>query len=154
MDTQQMETESQVTRRPRTRIGHDRSRLVRALEQFARSIGAPFDPPTLAQLAEVSEDEYEAIRDRLSAALASGIDGIGKSKTPPIEDQLTNFVTWQQQRMPYFHWDDPAMEALRCKLEQLGPGCELIPCFAMSVQVKLLSGRLILINRRGEETKS
>jgi len=154
MDSQQTETESQVTRRPRTRIGHDRSRLVRALEDFARATGASFDPPTLAQLADVTEDEYRAICDGLVAALASSINGIGKSTVPTYDVQLSNFRVWQHQRPQYFWWDDAAMEALRRKLEQLGPHCELIPIFAMSIQVKLSSGKLTLLNRRGEETRT
>jgi hypothetical protein len=154
MESQQTNTESQATRRPRTRIGHDRSRLVRTLEEFARAISAPFDPPTLAHLADISDDEYHAIRDRLIAMLAAGIDGIGNSPVPPLDVQFENFRAWQAAHTTYFHWDDTAMDALRQKLERLGPGCELIPCFAMSVQIKLPNGRLILINRRGEETKS
>ena len=154
MDSQQIETESQVTRRPRTRIGHDRSRLVRTLEEFARAIGAPFDPPTLAHIADLSDDEYNAIRDRLIGAIAAGIDGIGNTKVPTLEVQIENFRTWQSSHTTYYQWDDAAMDTLRLKLEQLGPGCEIIPCYAMSVYIKLPSGRLILINRRGEETRS
>jgi len=154
MDSQTTETESQVARRPRIRIGHDRSRFVHALQAVARALDAPIDPPTLAIFAELPEDEYRAICDRVGTAFSAGIEGIGKSKILPDEVQLKEFVGWQHQRPPYFHWDQVAMDALGRKLKQLGPGCELIPCFAMSVQVKLPSGKLILINRRGEETKS
>jgi len=152
-----IETETQateVTRRPRTRIGHDRSRFVRALEGLVRATDAPFDPPTLAVLADVSDDEYEAIRSRVISALAFGIDGVGNAKAPAVDVQIENIKAWQRERPTYYHWDEASIDALRRKLEALGPGCELIPCFAMSVQVKLPNGRLILINRRGEETKS
>ncbi len=144
-------------RKPRTRIQHERSQFVHATNTYRRALGAEFDAPDLLRLTdvnEVSQDEFAAIRDRVAAALVLGVEGIGKSKVPSLDVELENFELWQHQRVSYFHWDEAALEALRRKLEQLGPGCELIPCFAMSVQVKLPSGKLILINRRGEQTKS
>lgn len=164
MELQQTQTETEPIdaaipeqpaskRKPRTRIQHERSQFVHTLEQVARVTGAPFNPPTLAQLADLSEDEYRAICNLVAAALLSAIDGIGKSTVPNYDIQIGNFRVWQNSHTQYFWWDDTATDALRRKLEQLGPGCEIIPCFAMSVGVKLPNGKLILINRKGEETK-
>ena len=147
-------------RKPRTRIQHERSQFVHATNTYRRALGAEFDAPDLLRLTDVnkvSQDEFAAIRAAMQSAIDKVLGGVrsaSNAAVPMIEDQLANFVTWQHQRVPYFHWDEPAMDALRQKLEQLGPGCELIPTFAMSVQVKLASGRLILVNRKGEETKS
>jgi len=160
MDSQQpmVETESRAPRRPRTKIGHDRSRLVRALEALARATGAPFDPPTLADLAGVSDDEYQAICARLIETLAAGISevsGIGKAAVPTLDAQLANFEIWQKQRPIFYHWPPEAMTALRQACVQLGGDfAEILPCFAMSTQIKLRSGRLLLLNREGRETKS
>jgi hypothetical protein len=160
MDTEAQNTDAAIAeqtakpaRKPRTRIPHERSQFVHALEDFARAIGAPFDAPSLPQLAAVTQDEFLAIRDRLITAFAAGIEGIGKSSVPTYDVQLDSFRTWQRQRVEYFQWDDAAMDALRRKLDQLGPNCELIPAFAYSVQIKRPNGALILVNRKGDETK-
>ncbi len=155
MESQQTtETEPQATRRPRTRIGHDRSRLVRALEALATATGAPFDPPTLTQLAGISDDEYRAICARLIESIGAGISGIGKATIPTIDSQIANFEAWQRQRPQYFWWSDAEMENLRQKLTELGQ-VETSPIFAMSIAVKLLpSGKIVLIDRNGKETKS
>ena len=77
MDSQQTaESEVRAPRRSRTRIGHDRSQLVHALEAIARATGAPFSAPKLQHLAEISNEEYRAVCVMISEALEPGVRGI------------------------------------------------------------------------------
>jgi hypothetical protein len=67
---------------------------------------------------------------------------------------LANFAFWQRQQTEIFVWPEAAMQALRAKLDEIGPGCELFPCFIYSVRVKMPDARIALINREGKEVLS
>src|ERR1700691_1496980 len=57
-----------------------------------------------------------------------------------VEVKLENFQMYKNGKgIEYYRWPPEAIDALRARLIAMGPGCELIPCFAMSVQVKLPS---------------
>ncbi len=146
--------EGRPTRRPRTRIDHDRSRVVRGFELIAPELPVELNVLTLTSAADYSQDEWEAYLWRIGAALHDALDGV--NHRPPVEDydtQIRNFHDWQLQMPTIYHWPEAAENALRAKLEELGPGCRLIPLYAMSIGVKLPSGRLTLIDRQGRETK-
>jgi len=143
-----MEKQSDVKPRPRVRLAN-------ALRLFGSAAGIEIDEAVRARLFNLSDDEFNALLQHLADDLATILRGVERPNPQSIEVLLKNFQTWQVGKgVDYYRWPDEAMEALRARLIELGPGCELIPCFAMSVQVKLPSGKLILINRRGEDTKS
>ena len=143
-----MEKQNDVKPRPRVRLAN-------ALRLFGSAAGMEIDDAIRARLFNLSDDEFNALLERVADDLSAILRGVERPSPLSNDTQLENFELWQISRgAEYFRWPQAAMEALRQKLEQLGPRCELIPCFAMSVQVKLPSGKLILINRSGEETKS
>lgn len=75
------------------------------------------------------------------------------ANVPTIDAAIENFRNWQLLHGPIHRWPADAMERLRVKLSDLGKGVELLPCYAMSVGVRLRDGRIILIDRNGRETK-
>lgn len=144
-----------ATRHPRIRIPHPRRRLLSAVKFLAQAAEVELQAPTLEQLTCMSDDEFRALRQHICDGMSAALRGAAApSAAPDIEVQLQNFVAWQQSHPAYYHWPAEAMEALRAKLVEVGPGAELIPCFAMSVQLKLPTGKLILVNRKGLETRS
>ena len=143
-----MEKQNDVKPRPRVRLAN-------ALRLFGSAAGIEVDEAVRARLFNLSDDEFNALLQRIADDLGATLRGVERPGAPSIEVQLKNFQAWQVGKgVEYYRWPAEAMEALRARLTELGPGCELIPCFAMSVQVKLPNGKLLLINRRGEETKS
>jgi hypothetical protein len=143
-----MEKQNEV--RPRARV-----RLANALRLFGSAAGIELDEAVRARLFNLSDDEFNALLQRIADDLSTTLRGVERPSPPSIEVQLLNFQGWQAAKgAEYYRWPTEAMDALRARLTEFGPGCELIPCFAMSVQVKLPTGKLILINRRGEETPS
>jgi hypothetical protein len=143
-----MEKQNDVRPRPRVRLAN-------ALRLFGSAAGIEVDEAVRARLFNLSDDEFNALLQRVADDLGATLRGVDRPGAPSIEVALENFQAWQFSKGPeYFRWPSEAMEALRVRLTELGPGCELIPCYAMSVQVKLPSGKLILVNRRGEDTKS
>jgi hypothetical protein len=151
-DNQPAAETPKASRAKRLEVGHDRSKVFHAAEKFGTVLGVTF-PLTFEQVAGLSEDEYSAYRARLAEVFTTGVSAIGKSTVPTYPVQLENFAMSQGSKGTYWVWPPDALSALAARLEQLGPGCELIPTFAMSVQIKLPSGKLILVNRRGEDTK-
>jgi hypothetical protein len=145
--------EIEKSRPHRVRVQHDRSRLVHALEGLGRALGGNLDVPTLAMVASLNEDEYQAIVAMLIERMTEGVGAIGKSKIPTIDAQLENFRTWQLAHSEYFQWPQTAMDALRAKLETLGPEAELVPLYALSVGVRLSNGQIILLDREGRECR-
>ncbi len=144
------ETEEKAETKPRPR---PRVRLINAVELLARAGGVELAPGWQERIFDMTEDEFGALLQHLTDEVGSLLLNVARPAVPGIDVQLENFVRWQAGRGAYFQWAPEAMEALRTKLAELGDGIELIPCFAMSVQVKLRNGKLILLNRRGEETK-
>ncbi|MGA8643886.1 hypothetical protein [Candidatus Binatus sp.] len=143
-----MEKQNDVKPRPRVR-------LTNGLRLIAGAAGIEVDEAISARLFELSDDEFNALLQRIAADLGATLRGLERPGAPSIEIQLENFQAWQSGKgAEYYRWSSDAMEALRARLMELGPGCELIPCYAMSVGVKLPNGKLLLINRRGEETKN
>jgi len=72
----------------------------------------------------------------------------GRPLTVDIDVQLANFSLWQRQRgAGYYLWPDEAMNRLRERLNELGAGVEIQPCYAQSVAIKLQTGQVILIGR-------
>jgi len=78
------------------------------------------------------------------------------SNLPSDEVQVSNLAQGARAKPTLFHWDSLAQKYLLEKLKELGPGCELLlPApFAMSVPTKLPSGKIILINKLGQEVQS
>jgi hypothetical protein len=143
-----MEKQNDVKPRPRVRLAN-------ALRLFGSAAGIELDEAVRARLFNLSDDEFNALLQRIADDLGVILRGVERPSPPSIEIQLENFQLWQIGKgVEYYRWAPEAMETLRARLTALGPGCELIPCFAMSVQVKLPSGKLILIDRRGKETRS
>src|SRR5260370_24473620 len=88
--------------------------------------------------------KFNALLQRIADDLGTTLRGVDRSSPQSIKVQLENFQIWQIGKgVEYYRWPSEAMEALHARLMKLGPGCELIPCFAMSVQVKLPNGKLI-----------
>lgn len=149
--------EAKPARKPRTRIQHERSRFVRAINSLRRELEAEFDAPDLLRLTTVSEDEFLAIKNSVINSIAASLGGV---VAPPvklnIEAELLNFIDWQKRKGGgYYAWSESEMDCLREALVALGDDFQgLFFCYAMSVGAKLKSGRLILIDRRGKETKS
>lgn len=141
-------------RKKRLKAPHEVSRFVHAVNNFRRALGAEFDAPDLLAVTKFSEDEFLAAKRRVLQNVAAAL---GPLESPPIvptiDVQLANFSDWQGEHGEYYRWQPFEMEALRRKLVELGEGAELFFCYAMSVGVKLRSGRLLLIDRRGQEIK-
>ena len=149
-------TAQQQARKPRTRITHERSRFVHATNRYRRELGAEFDAPDLLRVAEMSDDEYIAVSQGVITAIAGVLGGVAQpAPSPDVDAMMSTFADWQAAHPPYYHRSPEAMAAIRKKLVELGPGTELIPLYALSVGAKLpRTGRLILINNSGEETRS
>jgi len=143
-----IEQRTALAPRPRPRV-----RLANALDLLGRAAGVELDATLKGRLFEMPDDEFDALLQGLAAGVAKTV-AAAHAKIPSIDAEIENFAQWQGAKGALFIWPAAAMEALRAKMTELGEGVELIPCFAMSVQVKLRSGRLILIGRDGRETKS
>jgi hypothetical protein len=149
------------TCRLRTRVQHARGRLHKALLLLAAATDDGFVVPELATLAGLTLDKYSGMKSALAAAVGRVLTHEGQpdgSDPKPvvldIDTQLTNFARFQAQHGIYFQWSPEAMAVLRQKLVELGSDVELVPCFAMSVGVKLPDGRYFLLDRRGIQVKS
>lgn len=152
--------EAKPVRKPRTRIQHERSRFVHAVNRLRRDLEAEFDAPDLLRLTTVSEDEFLAIKSGVTKAIAGSLGGaVAPPVKPNIEAELANFKDWQTRQggagaQSYYAWSEGEIDCLRQALVALGDEFQgLFFCYAMSCGVKLRSGRLILIDRRGVETK-
>jgi len=156
-----MDTETEVTietnakaRKPRTRISHERSRFVHATNRYRRDLGADFDAPDLLRMTTVSEDEFAAVRARLLEGIAAALGAVASPLPGPGPDlQIKEWDRWCHMRGALFIRNAEQLETIKKKLIELGPGAELVPMYAMSVGVKLRSGKFILIDNFGNETK-
>jgi hypothetical protein len=144
-------------RRQRGAAPRDRVRLSNGLSLCARAVGIEVDKSVRQRLLALSEDEFRAILLQLVGEMESILRGDMRAAVVSIDTQLENFRLWQFSKgAEYYRWTDAAMAALRRKLVEIGEGnFELIPTFAMSVQIKLLpSGKFILVGRNGQEVES
>lgn len=143
-----MEKQNDVKPRPRVRLAN-------ALRLFGSASGIEVDEAVRARLFNLSDDEFNALLQRIANELSPILRGGGRAPAQDVDAMMSGFADWQHQRPPFYHRTDEQMAAIRRKLVELGPGAELVPLYALSVGVKLpRTGRLILINNRGEETTS
>ena len=71
-----------------------------------------------------------------------------------LDAALAVATDFQNAHPVFYRWPPPAMENLRRKLIELGSDfVELIPNYALSIGVRLKSGRLIQIDRDGREVR-
>lgn len=154
MSEQQFEkadTQPEPAKRPRIRVPQKRARIVRGLSLLGQALDAEFDPATIEHLMELHDDELEVIRRRLF----DGVDAALRGR--PTGTRVTNAVKvdnlrLSQKAMPiYYHWDDHQLENLRRKLDEFGDDVQILHAYAMSVVVRLEDGRVVQVNRRGEE---
>ena len=143
-----IEQRTALAPRPRPRV-----RLANALELLGRAARVDLDATIKERLFELPDDEFDALLQGLADGVAKTLSA-AHAKIPSIDAGIENFAQWQGSKGALFIWPAAAMEALRAKLVELGEGVELVPLYAMSVGVKLRSGRLVLIGRDGRETKS
>lgn len=148
-------------RRKRRRLAgatpRDRVRLSNGLSLCARAAGIEVGDSVRERLLGLSEDEFRAMLVRLVGEMEPILSGDIRAAVASIDTQLHNFRLWQFSKgAEYYRWPDESMAALRGKLVEIGEGnFELIPTFALSVQIKLLaSGKLILVGRNGQEVQS
>lgn len=145
-------TEEKQTQNPKPR---QRVRFANAVELFSRAAGVQIGPSVRERILEMTDDEFTALFQSYAENIGSVLRGVERPKVPAIAVQLENFVGWQSSKgAEYFRWPAAAMEALKAKLIELGEGVELVPIFAMSVQVKLRNGKIIMLDRAGKETKN
>jgi hypothetical protein len=129
--------------KPRVRV-----RFANAVELFARAAGVQLDAAVRDRILEMTDDEFSALFQGITDNLGAVLRGVERPKVPSIDIQLENFSLWQKSKgVEYYRWPAVSMDALRARLIEFGDGVELIPCFAMSVQVKLRDGRIILLDR-------
>jgi hypothetical protein len=152
--SEQTATEAQLEpTRPHIRVPHKYTRFLKSMDVLSIELATEFNAPPMDELLKLTAEEFEAARERFIDAIAASLADFTPPAVPLPAVQLDDFRIWQWQRAPYYVWPAAAMEALSLKLSELGEGVVLIPCYALTVGVKLRDGRVIRLDRNGRETK-
>jgi hypothetical protein len=138
----------EIEAKPRPR---ERVQFLNGAKQFARSVGMEIDAAVEQRVLRLPDDEFAAMQTQTVAGLLPILNGDARPAVPDYGVQVENFkLAAASKGALYFVWPDEALTALRRKLDSLGPNCELHYLYAMSAMIKLPSGKLLLVDRRGE----